>query len=137
MFSSKHYIWTFLIAMFTWGFQILSAQSLPLPPSGGNQKAEVSQYMGMVKATFTYNSPDVTDSRGNSREGKIWGQLVPYGLSPNNFGTAKEMPWRAGANENTLFSVSHDVMIQGQKLPAGTYGFHIIPGEPNQDWTLI
>ncbi|MEO0584907.1 MAG: DUF2911 domain-containing protein [Bacteroidota bacterium] len=137
MFSSKHYIWTFLIAILAWGFQILSAQSLPLPPSGGNQKAEVSQYMGMVKATFTYNSPDVTDSRGNSREGKIWGQLVPYGLSPNNFGTAKEMPWRAGANENTLFSVSHDVMIQGQKLPAGTYGFHIIPGEPNQDWTLI
>jgi len=102
-----------------------------LPPSGANQKAEVTQYMGLVKATITYSSPDVS-----GRE--IWGKLVPYGLT--NFGFAKSTeqnpsPWRAGANENTLISFSHDVQVEGKPLKAGTYGLHMIPGQ--EDWTII
>jgi tetratricopeptide (TPR) repeat protein len=52
------------------------------------------------------------------------------------FGPAKVSPWRAGANENTVFYVSHDVKIEGQELPAGHYGFHIIPQEKGA-WTLV
>lgn len=104
--------------------------SLTLPPSGGNQKSVVTQYLGPVEVTITYNSPDV-----NGREGQIWGQLVPYGLVQNTFGTASKMPWRAGANENTTFSVSHDVEVEGRPLPAGTYGLHMIPGEA--EWVVI
>jgi len=114
----------------------LGAQSVTLPPSGGNQKAEVSQWIGLVKLTLTYSSPDVTDPQGNSRRGKIWGQLVPYGMAPNSFGTAREIPWRAGANENTTFTCTHDVLVEGQELKAGTYGLHLIPRE-NEAWTLI
>ncbi|HMQ59790.1 MAG TPA: DUF2911 domain-containing protein [Flavilitoribacter sp.] len=111
--------------------QVLSAQ-ITLPPSGGNQKSVVTQYIGSVaQVTITYNSPGVRD-----RQGQIWGQLVPWGLAPNNFGTAAEMPWRAGANENTTFEFSQDVNIQGKPLAAGTYGFHVIPQE-NGPWTLI
>jgi len=40
-----------------------------------------------------------------------------------------------GANENTVFSVSHPVKVQGQTLAAGRYGLHMIAGE--KEWTII
>jgi tetratricopeptide (TPR) repeat protein len=51
------------------------------------------------------------------------------------FGTAKESPWRAGANENTVFTVSHDVMVEGKPLAAGRYGLHMVPQQ--NEWTII
>jgi tetratricopeptide (TPR) repeat protein len=77
----------------------------------------------LVRVTIVYSSPDVA-----GRE--IWGKLVPYGMTEQN-----PLPWRAGSNENTTVSFSHDVTIEGQPLKAGTYGLHMIPGE--QDWTII
>ena len=71
----------------------------------------------------------------NDRRGKIWGDLVPYGMSDLGFNGCASCPWRAGANENTTFTVTHDVQVQGQKLPAGTYGLHMIPGK--DEWTII
>ena len=121
-----------VVSIFFQGF----SQNITLPPGGGNQKASVSQWMGMVKAKFSYNSPDVTSPTGEDRKGKIWGALVPWGMINLGFGSAETSPWRAGANENTVFSISHDVKIEGETLPAGHYGFHIIPQE-NGDWTLI
>ena len=44
--------------------------------------------------------------------------------------------WRAGANEATLFTVSDDVLVNGQLLPAGRYSFHTIPAKDG-NWTLI
>ena len=111
------------------------AQSISLPPSGDNQKCEITQHIGLVEVTIIYNSPDVSDSNGNSRRGKIWGGLVPYGLADNNFGTAKKIPWRAGANENTTIEFSHDVKIEGMEIPAGKYGLHMIPGL--ETWMII
>lgn len=114
----------------------LAQAGLTLPPSGANQKASVTQWIGPVEVTITYNSPDVTSPTGEDRTGKIWGQLVPYGMTSQQFGTCgDECPWRAGANENTTLTVSHDVLIEGEPLAAGTYGFHTIPGETT--WTLI
>jgi len=108
---------------------------LTLPPSGNNQKATVTQYIGPVQVTIDYSSPAVHGPDGKDRRGQIWGKLVPYGLSTTSFGNGKPDPWRAGANENTVFAVSHDVTIEGQPLPAGRYGLHMIPGE--ETWTVI
>lgn len=108
------------------------------PPSGGNQKSVVTQYMGLTHVTITYNSPDVTASNGKSRKGYIWGKLVPYGMANLGFGeSTKEnpSPWRAGANENTTIEFSHDMQVEGQEIKAGIYGLHMIPGE--EEWTLI
>ena len=108
---------------------------LTMPPDGGNQRASVTQYIGLVKVTIDYNSPKVhSPLTGEDRRGKIWGKLVPYGLVDLGFGTCKECPWRAGANENTVFTVSHEVKIEGRTLPAGSYGLHMIPGE--NEWTI-
>lgn len=128
-----------ICVMCSLAFSSIKAQ-LALPPSGGNQKSSVTQYMGAhAYLTITYNSPDVTSPQGASREGKIWGGVVPYGLNNLNFGlsTAENpSPWRAGANENTTIEFSHDVLIDNAPLAAGKYGFHIIP-EKEGPWTLI
>ena len=108
---------------------------LTLPPSGDNQKSSVTQHIGPVRITVDYNSPDVHAPNGDDRRGKIWGQLVPYGMIEEDFGTCAQCPWRAGANENTVFTTSHDVLVEGQRLPAGSYGLHMV-ADPG-DWTVI
>ena len=108
---------------------------LAIPPSGNNQKATVTQYIGPVRVTIDYSSPAVHAPDGKDRRGQIWGKLVPYGLTDLGFGNGKPAPWRAGANENTVFAVSENVSIEGKPLPAGRYGLHMIAGP--EEWTLI
>ena len=110
------------------------AQSITLPPSGDNQRSEVIQQIGLVRVSLEYSSPDVHGPNGDDRRGKIWGTLVPYGIHDLGFNNRKG-PWRAGANENTVFTVSHPVKIEGQPLAAGKYGLHMLAGET--EWTLI
>jgi tetratricopeptide (TPR) repeat protein len=112
-----------------------AAQALSTPPSGDNQKSSVSQHIGLVEVKIDYSSPDVHAPDGKDRHGKIWGELVPFGMYDDAFGTCTECPWRAGANENTVFTVSHDVQIEGQPLPAGSYGLFMI-AQPDE-WTVI
>jgi len=102
-----------------------TAQGLTTPPSGDNQKSKVTQFIGPVEVSISYSSPDVHGPDGEDRTGKIWGGVAHYGFIDQNFGTSKAAPWRAGANENTVFSVSHDVKIEGKELKAGTYGLFL------------
>jgi hypothetical protein len=116
-----------------------AAQLDSLPPPGDNQRSEVTQWMGPVAVTVQYSSPDVHAPDGSDRAGHIWGELVPWGIGPNPFypgyGTAERIPWRAGSNENTTVRFSHDVTVEGQPLAAGTYGFHLVPGQ--EEWEVI
>src|SRR5579871_1162192 len=108
--------------------------ALTLPPSGNNEKASVTQFIGPVKVTIDYSSPAVHGPSGKmDRRGQIWGKLVPYGMTDLGFMGGKLSPWRGGANENTVFTVSDTVMIEGQPLPAGSYGLHFIPQQ--DEWT--
>lgn len=43
--------------------------------------------------------------------------------------------WRTGANEATTFEVNRDVLVEGQRLPAGKYSLYSIPDE--QRMTII
>ncbi|MCE7863386.1 MAG: DUF2911 domain-containing protein [Bacteroidetes bacterium CHB5] len=102
-----------------------AAQQLTTPPSGANQKAKVTQFIGPVEISIAYSSPDVHGPNGEDRTGKIWGEVAHFGFIDQGFGTSKAAPWRAGANENTVFTVSHDVKIEGKELKAGTYGLFL------------
>ena len=95
----------------------------------------MTQYIGPVRVTIEYSSPAVHGPDGKDRRGQIWGKLVPYGLTDLGFGNGKPAPWRAGANENTMFAVSDNVSIEGKPLPAGRYGLHMIAGR--EEWVLI
>jgi hypothetical protein len=110
------------------------AQGLTFPPNGDNPQAAVTQAIGPVRVTIDYSSPRVVRGK-NDRRGKIWGDLVPYGMSDLGFNGCASCPWRAGANENTTFTTTHDVKVQGKTLAAGTYGLHMIPGQ--DEWTVI
>jgi len=82
-----------------------------------SQRQSVTQTIGDTMVSIVYHRPNV-----NARE--IWGKLVPYAEV-----------WRTGANENSTFEVSNDVKINGQVLPKGKYGLHIIPNK--DEWTII
>jgi hypothetical protein len=107
----------------------VTAQAKTASP-GGNKKASVAERVGITDITIHYDRPGV-----KGREGKIWGGLVHYGFADLHYGTSKAAPWRAGANENTTIEFSTDVMINGQWLGKGKYGFFIAMGKENA--TLI
>ena len=93
-------------------------------------KAGVMQTLGIdTEITVIYSRPGV-----KGRE--IFGDLVPYGLEPGNkYSDNKPFPWRGGANENTTIEFSKDLLVDGNKLPAGKYGIHFIPG--TEEWVVI
>ncbi len=70
-----------------------------------------------VSIEMEYGRPRVNDR-------KIWGGLVPW-----------DQVWRTGADEATTISFDRDILIDGESLPAGRYGFFTIPGM--ESWTLI
>jgi DUF2911 family protein len=94
----------------------LAAQAPPLVLPKQSPRASVGQVVGLTSITITYDRPAV-----NGRE--IWGKLVPF-----------DTVWRAGANENTVVSVSSRVQVGGHTLEAGRYGLHMIP--TRGDWTI-
>lgn len=89
------------------------AQDKPMP----SPRDSVSAKIGTSTITINYGSPSV---KGR----KVFGELVPF-----------DKVWRAGANEATVFTTTNDIMVQGKKLPAGTYGFFVIPTATT--WTII
>ena len=109
-----------LLAMLLFSLPAMSQLDLPR----GSQMAKVNQRIGNTDVTIIYSRPSV-------KEREVWGKLVPYGMNNLGFGTAKESPWRAGANENTIIKFTHDVTIQGKQLKAGKYGLHMIVNEGN------
>lgn len=102
-------------------FAVQSQVMNSLPASGGNLKSSASQRIGITDIEIHWDAPAV-----KGREGKIWGTTVAhYGFQNLGFGTAKESPWRAGANENTTVAFGTDVTVEGKPLAAGKYGFFI------------
>ncbi len=105
-----------------------------------SQKASVMQTIGVTDVTITYSRPGV---KGR----KIWGdppaELAAGTATLDNQNTRpKDMVivpyghvWRTGANEATQFEVTDEVFINGQKLPAGSYSLHTIPGK--DEWTIV
>jgi tetratricopeptide (TPR) repeat protein len=93
-------------------------------PTRVSQSRTTTANIGKSDITIKYHSPSV-----NGR--KIFGGLVPYDFVVD----AKEFPWRAGSNERTRITFSHDVKVEGKLLKAGEYGFVVLVSE--KEWTLI
>lgn len=112
-------LFSFLFLVFLANFTA-EAQALRLPNTT-NPRSKTAITIGVTDIEIEYGSPGV-----KGREGKIWGTNVAnYGFINLGFGSAKESPWRAGADENTTISFSTDVKVEGKKLLAGKYGFSI------------
>ena len=103
---------------------VTSLMGQPLTTPRPSPAATLSQQIGMTNVTINYSRPQVIVN-GNDRTGKIWGTLVAYGFNKINFASQGEIPWRAGANENTVITFSDEVRIEGKTLKAGSYGLHM------------
>lgn len=106
-----------------------------------SQKASVMQRIGVTDVTITYSRPGVKGRQ-------IWGDPLPEQKAQGEatLDDQNERPkgapivpwghmWRTGANEATQFVVTDDVLINGQKLAAGTYSLHTIPNKT--EWTIV
>lgn len=124
----------FLIGALLVSLSSLLAQTVTLPQM--SPTATLNQKIDLTDVSITYGRPSV--KIGNlDRTGKVWGELVPWGLAPNGFGNQKPMPWRAGANMNTVISFSTPVSFIGKPVPAGTYGLHMIPYEDGKVTVIL
>ena len=81
----------------------------------------------VVKTTVGSTDLTIDYSRPSLKNREAFGEKSP--LAP-----VGEV-WRTGANEATTFTVSKPVKIEGQALPAGTYGLFTVPGA--NEWTIV
>lgn len=109
------------LALLFFSSQAMAQLDLP----AGSQQAKVSQRIGITDVSINYSRPSINDR-------EVWGKLVPYGMNNLGFGTAKESPWRAGANENTVIKFTDGVKIEGQALASGKYGLHMVIHEDDK-----
>ena len=95
-------------------------QALRLPGTA-NHPCTAGRTVGVTDIQIKWNAPGV-----KGRAGKIWGTDVAYcGTSVLGCGSEVKSPWRAGADESTIISISTETTVNGKKLPAGRYGFFI------------
>jgi tetratricopeptide (TPR) repeat protein len=132
----KHAFVAVLFLMFSMSGSAQETSEIATPPNGENEHAEVSQWIGPVKISIDYHSPRVHNPESNDRTGHIWGELVHYGFFDEGFGPTKGAPWRAGANESTSITLSHDVKIEGKDLKAGTYAL-FLDVEKDGPWNWV
>ena len=135
----RFYISFFAVLLVLSGALIASAQIRTPRPSS---KASVMQTIGVTDVTITYSRPGV---KGRT----IWGDPLPEQAASKGEATLDDQnarpkgapivpwghAWRTGANEATQFVVTDDVLINGQKLPAGSYSLHTIPTK--DEFTII
>ncbi|GAB3931546.1 DUF2911 domain-containing protein [Mucilaginibacter myungsuensis] len=104
-----------LIAVMLFAVTNVSAQNRrPRPSPPDTVKATTSKG---VDIAIAYSQPSI---KGRT----IGTDIARYGEE-----------WRTGANEQTAITVSKDVTIGGNKLPAGKYSIWSIPGE--KQWIFI
>jgi predicted RNA-binding protein (virulence factor B family) len=84
----------------------VNAQNKPASPA-----ATATGKINGATISINYSSPSV---KGRV----IWGELVPFNKI-----------WRAGANAATTIETDKDLVVEGEKLPAGKYSFFVIPNE--------
>src|SRR5918992_2201235 len=141
MSSVKRSSLTVFAALFVLCFAVSASAQVVLPRN--SPKASVMQRIGATDVTITYSRPGV---KGR----KIWGDPLPEQTASvkgeatldNQNARPKGAPivpyghmWRTGADDATMFVVTDDVLINGQKLPAGSYSLHTIPGK--DEWTIV
>jgi hypothetical protein len=102
---------------------VLVALAAPAAAQRGDDSGRASKNgkvvgsIGGVELAIEFGRPKV---KGRT----IWGSVVPW-----------DRVWRTGADEATTITLSAPVLVEGQPLPAGTYGLFTVPGQA--EWTVV
>lgn len=141
MSSLKSFYASVLVSFFVVACVVSSTAQVRTPRV--SQKASVTQTIGITDVTITYHRPGV---KGR----KIWGDPTPEQAASvsgnatldNQITRPKDAAlvpwghmWRTGANDATTFEITDDVLVNGQKLLAGSYSLHTIPNK--DEWTIV
>lgn len=102
------------VALMFLGTELSQAQ-VQLPPASST--TTIIQGLGIKNIILSYQRPNIKDR-------KIFGGLVPY-----------NEVWRTGANNIPTLTLDEEVTIEGNVVPAGTYGIFTIPTP--SEWTII
>lgn len=94
-----------------------ATEIIPLEEVRKSQAAAVSQRVANTEITVTYSRPV---ARGRA----LFGSLMPFG-----------QVWNPGADQATAISLTRDVRVNDQMLPAGRYSVWAVPGA--EVWTMI
>jgi Protein of unknown function (DUF2911) len=105
--STRFYFQTLILLVVGSAWAATAQAQLALPQA--SPLAKVTQVVGLTEISVTYHAPGV---KGRP----VWGKLVPYG-----------QVWRSGANQSTRIRFEDDVLVGGQRIPAGQYAFYTLP----------
>jgi len=152
MFSAKRVSLLVISVLATASFAVAQQPAKVRLPQA-SPVATVTQTIGITDVSITYHRPAV---KGRMVWGDISAEKVAALIKANSVqpaaegegtidgapGGGKDFPlepnghvWRAGANEATRITISDDVLVNGQKLAAGAYSLHMIPGK--DEFTVI
>ncbi len=117
------------VLLFAFSVLDVLAQAITTPRTP-SPAAKVTQTIGISTVSVNYSRPKV-----NNRP--VWGALVPYGWNVQPFGTGNAAPWRAGANENTVIEFTSAAKVEGQAVPAGSYGLFFVINQDNSGEVIL
>jgi len=106
----KNILWIFF-----WCLPLIGVSQIKIPAA--SPSALLKQTVGLTDITIEYSRPRLRERdmfTDLTREGEVW---------------------RTGANMSTKITFSDEVMLNGNKIPKGTYSLYSIPGQKN--WTII
>jgi hypothetical protein len=95
--------------------QFVNAQGFNAPAPSPLSK--ISQKVGLAEVNVTYSRP-------SAKKRTIFGDIVPFGKV-----------WRTGANSPTKIKFDDEVLLEGNKVPAGEYSLLTIPNQ--KEWTIL
>lgn len=94
-----------------------------VPRPGATQEIPKSQ-AGLVSQTIAGTTVEVLYRRPVARGRELFGDLVPWGRI-----------WTPSADSSAQFVTDGDLELNGERLPAGSYGLWTIPGPT--EWSLV
>ncbi len=116
----KSFLLLIITAFIAAVFIISCNEKEPVEPNPVRRKSPIA--IAAINHDSTYIK--IVYGQPYKRDRKIFGSLVPYGDI-----------WRTGANEATELTTTGDLLVNGERLNAGTYALFTIPGR--EEWTII
>jgi hypothetical protein len=103
---------------------LLILAAISLTSVAQDLKTPVASPKQTLKQNFAIGEISIDYSRPGVKGRVIYGEVVPF-----------DKVWRTGANASTKLTLSDNVKVEGNPVPAGTYSLFTIPGKT--EWTII
>ncbi|MCM4158503.1 DUF2911 domain-containing protein [Antarcticibacterium flavum] len=120
--TTKYIFYTFFASIFTFGVQAQHENHQSQEKSTTNKEVLSPHTSAMAVIDGAHIHIDYSSPRVRDRI--IFGGLVGFNTI-----------WQAGAHKATWIETDKDLVIDNKTLPAGKYGFFVIPGKEN--WKVM